>query len=107
MASKPDTQTCFYINKQLNLESWKFEDKGGDLCSIKLVIHEERRRNDLRQNMDEEKKARSVWIHNIYNLSPTTYQSTDSPLTLPKICDVFQKPGEHILIGDFNLYHLQ
>lgn len=107
MASKPDTQTCFYINKRLNLESWEFENKGGDLCLIKLVIHEERRGNNLRQNMDEKKKARSVWIHNIYNPSPTTYQSTDSPLTLSKICDIFQKPDEHILIRDFNLHHPQ
>lgn len=43
------------------------------MCSIKLVIHKKKRGNNLRQNMDEKKKAKSVWIHNIYNLSSTTY----------------------------------
>ena len=99
--SKPDTRTCFYINKRLDLESWEFEDEKGDLCSIKLTIR------NRRERQTESDKPENIWIHNAYNLSPTSYKSMDSPSTLPKICKALQKPEKHILVGDFNLHHPQ
>ena len=64
-----------------------------------------RERNRREQVKSE--RTKSVWIHNVYNLSPILYESMDSLLTLFKIHKAFQKSGEHILIGDFKLHHPQ
>lgn len=98
---KPDTRTCFYINKRLDLESWEFENERGDLCSIKLTICNREKRPTGNNNPE------SIWIHNVYNPSLTSYKSTESLSTLPKVYKVLQKPEKHILIEDFNLHHLQ
>ena len=46
-----------------------------------------------------------MWIHNVYNPSPRNYDSTTSPSTIPEIAPALERPGEHILLGDFNLHH--
>lgn len=95
---EPDTCTCFYINKRLNLESWNVRNNDKNLCAIKLSI------------WDRESRAESgkiIWIHNIYNLSLTSYEPTNSLSTFPKIQEALQEPSDHILLGDFNLHHLQ
>ena len=43
----------------------------------------------------------------MYSSSPILYTSVDNLSTLPQIQDVLQKPGEYILLGDFNLHHPQ
>ena len=59
------------------------------------------------QEQVRSEKTRSVWIHNVYNPLLILYKSMDSPSTLPKICNAFQKSEEHILIRDFNFHHPQ
>ena len=94
---KADTRTCFYVNKRLDLESWKITNEEKDLYSLKLVV----------KNMWPLNQWQEIWIHNVYNPSPISYTSSDNPSTLPQIQNALQKPGEHILLGDFNLHHPQ
>lgn len=82
---EPDTRTCFYINKRLDLESWQVEDSGGDLCSIKLLIKD--------KHLESAGQRKEIWIQNIYNPSPASYTSIISLSTLPKIKQALQKEG--------------
>ena len=43
-------------------------------------------------------------IHNVYNPSPAAV-TTDNPSRLNQARGLIQAPGEHILVGDFNLHH--
>ena len=90
------TRVCWYVNKRVDIDSWEAEYAGGDCCSLKLTLKNGRGRNGAQEE---------VWIHNIYNPSPRSTRSTDSPSTLPQIRAALQKPREHILLGDFNLHH--
>ena len=94
---KTDTRTCFYVNKRLDLESWEITNEEKNLCSLKLVV----------KNMRLSNQWREIWIHNVYNPSPTSYTSVYNPSTLPQIQNALQKPGKHILLGDFSLHHPQ
>ena len=85
-----------YINKRLDIDSWEAEYASGDYCSLKLT---------LKKEQEGEGVQAEVWIYNIYNPSPRSPRLTNSLSTLPQIRSTLQKPGEHILLGDFNLYH--
>lgn len=41
----------------------------------------------------------------MYNPSPASYSSTDSPSTFPEMQQALQANVEHILLSDFNLHH--
>ena len=43
--------------------------------------------------------------HNVYNPSPASYSSTDSPTTLPAARSMLTADAHHILLGDFNMHH--
>ena len=45
-----------------------------------------------------------IKIHNIYNPSPALITS-ENPSSLPLVQQEIQEPGEHLLLGDFNLHH--
>lgn len=94
--SEPDTRTCFYINKRLNLESWNVRNNNKDLCSIKL---------SLQDSEGHSASKRVIWIHNTYNPSPILYKSIDSLSTFSEIQEALQESGDHILLGNFNLHH--
>lgn len=93
---EPDTRTCFYVNKRLDLTSWEIKYNGGDLCSLRLEIYV--------NSIGVEKE---IWIHNVYNPSSVTYASMDSPSTLSKLEQALGKARDHVLVGDFNLHHPQ
>ena len=44
-------------------------------------------------------------IHNVYNPSPSSYSSTDSPSTLPVVRQQLATDAQHVLLGDFTLHH--
>ena len=88
---KPDTCTCFYINKRLDLESWEMEKSKKDLCSIRLSIKD--------KHLEAASQKKKIWIHNAYNPSLVSYTSNTGP------SKALQKKGDHILLGDFNLHH--
>ena len=41
----------------------------------------------------------------MYNPLPPTLKTKEYPSTIPKIAEVLERAGEHILLGDFNLHH--
>lgn len=87
-----DTRVCLYINNRIDPETWKVEFPFPDLCTLTIsVCH-----NGERQTLH---------IHNVYNPSPTSYASTNSPSTLPTLQMQLKENGGHIVLGDFNLHH--
>ena len=84
---------CFYINDKIDPESWKVEFPTADICT--LILHP-------RENDGSHKE---IYIHNVYNPSPTSYSSRDSPSTLSDAQRQLSADAHHILLGDFNLHY--
>jgi hypothetical protein len=88
-----DTRVCFYVNEKINPNSWEVNYPSADMISLTMQV--------LIENRSE-----MIHIHNIYNPSPLSYSSTESPSVLPEVrrhltgCE-----GHQILLGDFNLHH--
>ena len=85
----PRPRTCFYVSKDLDPTAWKSTVHSTDMITISLTIGDT-----------------TINVHNCYNPPPGSYTS-QSPGTLPLIKIALAMPGEHILLGDFNLYHPQ
>jgi hypothetical protein len=108
-----DTRTCFYVNKRLKVDDWDVEFSGGDCCSLRLRREE----------------GPNIWIHNIYNPSPSSVNDPSPPQFIdslqgslnldgslnsdssmnteepPHVEGLLNRSGEHIVLGDFNLHH--
>ena len=56
------------------------------------------------QSLDPQQE---IWVHNAYNLSPTSYILVNSFSILLQIQNALQKTSKYILLGDFNLHHPQ
>jgi exonuclease III len=82
-------RTCFYVNKRMKRENWEVEYLSDDHCSLQVKCGLET----------------PVWIHNVYNPSPPSTSSTDIPPAIPLLREAMACPGEHIIVGDFNLHH--
>ena len=100
-SGEPEARTCFYISKRLDPEKWKVSYRGFDLCSLRLLLQGPRIAGT------PEGEDIVVWIHNVYNPSPVSLTSQDSPSTIPLLGEALQEEGEHIAVGDFNLHHPQ
>ena len=87
------SRTAVYLNKRLDPTGWEIARADPDLVSIRLRI----------QAAGAEQKV--ITVHNVYNPSPVSTTSTDSPSTLPSLRNALEEPGEHIVVGDFNLHH--
>lgn len=93
---KKDTRVCFYINKKLDIEMWEVFYSSKDFCLLKLNICNEATTNS---------KTNIIWVHNVYSLSPESYTFLTSQSFLPAVEIALKEPGDHILLGDFNLHH--
>ncbi len=93
--SKNDIKICFYVNDQINIESWKIEYFTIDLSVLKMIVKE------------VEKDTKMIRIHNVYNSSLISYTSKDNLFTLSKIMRFIVETFDdhHILLKDFNLHH--
>ena len=87
-----DTRVCFYINDSIDTDSWEVEFPSADMCTLKIETC-------------TEGAAEVIHIHNVYNPSPASYSSTDSPSTLSTVRSMLTQGVHHILLGDFNLHH--
>ena len=96
-----EARTCFYINKRIDSNSWGVEFRNNNLCSLQIKVT----RVNLAKRSDKTQQRDLVWIYNIYNPSPASYISTDSPLTILDLIKAIEEEGKHIIIGDFNLYY--
>ena len=46
-----------------------------------------------------------IYIYNLY-IEPLSYSAKDLPSILSTLRELLKKKGGHIILGDFNLYHL-
>ncbi len=83
--SRNDIKICFYVNDQINIESWKIEYSTIDLSVLKMIVKE------------IEKSTKMIRIHNVYNSSFISYTSKDNSLTLSKIM--------RFIVETFDDYH--
>ena len=87
-----DTRVCFYISTRIDPERWEVEYPSPDMCNLKIQV---KNGNDYKL----------INIHDVYNPSPISYNSINSPTTLETARRGLSAEGEHILLGDFNLHH--
>lgn len=83
-------RACLFINKRLDFSSWTVEFHTGDLCTATI------RATDI-----------TVHVHNVYNEPPATHRATADGTPIALLPDILQTPGEHVILGDFNLHHPQ
>ena len=81
-------RSCFLINRRLDPIAWSIEYPSPDLAVFCLQVED-----------------RTVWVYNIYNPPPGSYSidQHDTPISL--LPDLISRDGDHLLLGDFNLYH--
>jgi hypothetical protein len=93
--SRDDIRICFYVNDQIDIESWKIEYFTIDLSVLKMIVKE----------IEEDTKM--IRIHNVYNSSLISYTSKDSSFTLSKIMRFIVEAldDHHILLKNFNLHY--
>lgn len=89
-----DTRTCFYINKKLKLDNWEVEYHSRDVCTLRLSV----------TTQDGSAQLTEFQLHNVYNPSPSLV-TNENPSSLALAEGLIQRMGEHILLGDFNLYY--
>ena len=83
---------CFYINDTIEPDSWEVEYPSAIRCT--LIIR-----------MKVGNTSDVIDINNVYNPSPISYSSIDSPSTLAIVKRQLIAETKHFLLGDFNLYH--
>ena len=47
----------------------------------------------------------NVHIHNLYSQPPGSLRTTTYESPIPKLAEALDQPGEHLVLGDFNLHH--
>ena len=87
-----NTHVCFYINNTINPKSWEVEFLLPDMCTLKIITYT----NGV---------SKLIHIHNVYNPSPLSYGSIDSPFILSVIKEQLNAEAHHILLENFNLHH--
>ena len=81
-------RTCLYISKTLSTETWTTTTTSPDIITAHLMVNQTQ-----------------LHIHNCYNPPSSTSQQHSENLNL--LHQQINQPGEHILLGDFNLHHPQ
>jgi Endonuclease-reverse transcriptase len=83
-----DSRVSTYINKRISIESWSEASHSLDVQSIRIHL------NDVQIN-----------VHNIYSPPPTSHTDNNTLNSLVVLAQALRIPGEHVVIGDFNLHH--
>ena len=81
-------RSCFLINKSLNINTWDIDYSGPNICSIRLQL------SDI-----------VLQIYNFYNQPLGSYSTINYPSSLIYLSGLLAKEGEHLILGDFNLYY--
>ena len=89
-----NNRVCFYVNKNIAPDSWTAAFPSPDIAVLHLTVAFGVAKKDLR-------------IINVYNPSPTSYQSTTCDSSLPILRAILEDglEAENIVVGDFNLHH--
>jgi len=92
-AKKAGSRVSTYVNKKIPLSSWQETFHSDDLHSVTLRIE------------DGIQGSRIINIHNMYNPPPRSHNENEDLGTLVYLPQATRMPGEHIILGDFNLHH--
>jgi hypothetical protein len=82
------SRACFLVNKDLSLSSWSVSHQQPDLSTLTLRL-----------------ENHTLHIHNAYSRPPGALNITDRESPIYALAQLLNKPGEHLLVGDFNLHH--
>ena len=85
---KHQSWVCFLISKKILISAWTIEHLWSDLLTLTLLM-----------------KDMIIHIHNIYSLLLKVLQNVDKEFFIYHLQQVLSKPGEHLLIEDFNIHH--
>ena len=90
--SNVDTKVCFYINDQIDLNSWEIEYSTSNLSilTVKTLVDSE---------------TQTFRIHNVYNSSSVFYSSRNELSILSNLARQLRVSKEHIVLRNFNLHH--
>jgi Reverse transcriptase (RNA-dependent DNA polymerase)/Endonuclease-reverse transcriptase len=80
-------RTCLLINKRLAPSQWTTSVQP-DYCWIRITTDKG-----------------TVTIHNIYSETPPNLHTRNWNTPIPLLQQELQHPGEHLIVGDFNLHH--
>lgn len=80
-------RTSLYINKNIPLDKWQAGCEP-DYSWVKL-----------------ETGLGLITVHNIYSEIPETHETITWNTPIPHMLEAIRKPGQHIIVGDFNLHH--
>lgn len=80
-------RTSLLIHKKHPISTWSTGQEP-DYCWVKLEL-----------------ESGLITIHNIYSETPTSYETTTWNTPIPKVLAAIQAPGQHLIVGDFNLHH--
>lgn len=80
-----------YINKGLLTGGWTETFHSRDVCTISMRIAGE--------------GGITINIHNVYNPPPATHNDEGEIDAVRILAQALRMPGEHIVVGDFNLHH--
>lgn len=83
-----ERRCCFLVHKDLNTAMWDIEFLGPDLAVLQYRTTEQ-----------------TIWVYNVYSEPPGGYIVTEYSTPIPQLAELFEREGEHILLGDFNLHH--
>ena len=87
-SSDHQSRACLMISKKLSHSIWTVKHSQSDIASVTLQL------NDI-----------TVHIHSMYVLEPEGLCRMNHNFPIYRISQLLQKPGEHILLEDFNLHH--
>jgi len=83
-----EKQSCFLINKNLDINSWDIDYSGPDIYSLRLQLP------DI-----------TLWIYNFYNQLPKSYSIINYLFSLILLPELLIRKGKYLVLRDFNLYH--
>ena len=101
----PLARVCLYVNKDLDLSSWRVIANEADFQTIEFTLHTSVNYADSTVSAGGEGSELTVLLHNIYNPCQISYSSTQGDSTLPRLREALETQGNHIVVGDFNLHH--
>src|SRR5205823_752513 len=80
-------RTCLLINKRIPISQWR-SHKEPDYCWVCI-----------------DTQLGPVTIHSVYSETPELYRTTAWNTPIPSMLSALQMPGQHLIVGDFNLHH--
>ena len=81
-------RVCLYINKRIPVSSWRVIKNEADYLQVQF---------ELTDGL--------FTIHNVYSQTPETHRTVEWNTPLPRLLQAIEEPGQHLLVGDFNLHH--